>query len=316
MGRRAHRLAGAVVVTRRRLLIAGGVAAAAVTALLLLTLLTGGSHVAVPAEPVEGSTQMSRSGVLFGDRVRASVQVIVDRKRVDPSQIGFNTHFAPFVELSTPSVTREDTGRLSKLVYSAQLICLTNLCLSKANPEPVHVQFPPVQVFYTAKSGGRHTLSLPWQATTIGPRTTVQDLNGADPFEQPSWRATTDPLPVSWGIAPHTLRVILFTAAGVLFALGLFALARFALIGRLRPRRLTALERAVVLVERTQPESPEKRKALELLSHELGRSGEPELALLAKQLAWAEPTPLPTLTQPLTLDVRNVISRRSNGHGA
>jgi hypothetical protein len=305
-----------VVVTRRRLLIAGGVAAVALAATLLLTLLTGSGRQAVPVQAVEGGTQMSRSGVLFGDRVRASVQILVDRKRVDPSNVGFNTHFEPFVHLGTPSVQREDSGRLTRLVYSADLICLTNICLSKNAPEPVHVQFPPAQVFYLAKDGGRHTLSLPWQGTTIGPRTTTQDLNGADPFEQPSWRATTDPLPVSYGIAPHTLRLVLFIAAGLLFAFGLFALARFVLKGNLRFRVLSPLERAVVLVERAPPESPEKRKALELLSHELSRSGEPELALVAKQLAWAEPTPLPTLTQPLTLDVRKVITQRSNGHAS
>jgi hypothetical protein len=304
------------VVNRRRLLIAGGVAAVALAATLLLTLLTGSGHQAVPAEPVEGATQLSRSGVLFGDRVRASVQVIVDRKRVDPSRIGFTAHFQPFVGLGTPHVTRVDTGRLTRLTYSADLICLTNICLSKDKPEPVHVQFPPARVFYAAKSGGRHTLTLPWQATTIGPRTTVQDLNGADPFEQPSWRATTDPLPVSYGTSPHTLRLVLFLAAGLLFAFGLFALARFALTGKLRLRKLGPLERAVVLVERAPSESPEKRKALELLSHELARSGEPELAVVAKQLAWAEPTPLPTLTQPLTLDVRKVISQRSNGQAS
>jgi hypothetical protein len=305
-----------VVVTRRRLLIAGGVAAIALTATLLLTLLTGPGRQAVPTEPVEGGTQLSRSGVLFGDRVRASVQVIVDRNRVDPSRVGFTAHFEPFVGLGTPIVSRKDTGRLTRLVYTADLICLTNICLSKNEPEPIHVQFPPTRVFYTAKSGARHTLTLAWQGTTIGPRTTAQDLNGADPFEQPSWRATTDPLPVSWGTSPHTLRLILFIAAGLLFALGLFALIRFVLIGKLRFRVLSPLERAVVLVERAPPESAEKRKALELLSHELSRSGEPELALVAKQLAWAEPTPLPTLTQPLTLDVRKVITQRSNGHTA
>jgi hypothetical protein len=305
-----------VVVTRRRLLIAAGAAAAIVAAVLLPTLLTGGSHVVVPAEPIEGSTQMSRSATLFGDSVRASVQLIVDRKRVDPSRIGFNAHFEPFVSIGAPSVTRQDTGRLTRLVYTANLICLTNLCLSKDKPEPVHVQFPPVQVFYAAKSGGRHTLRLPWQATTIGPRTNVNDLNGADPFEQPSWRATTDPLPVGYARSPHTLRLILFIASGVLFALALLALVRFVLTGKLRLRVLSPLERAVVLVERAPPESPEKRKALELLSHELSRSGEPELALVAKQLAWAEPTPLPTLTQPLTLDVRRVIEQRSNGHAS
>jgi Flp pilus assembly protein CpaB len=61
-----------VVVTRQRLLIAGGVAVAAVAVAVLVTQLTGRHHVAVPAEPVEGTTQMSRSGTLFGDRVRAS----------------------------------------------------------------------------------------------------------------------------------------------------------------------------------------------------------------------------------------------------
>jgi hypothetical protein len=176
------------------------------------------------------------------------------------------------------------------------------------------VQFPPAQVFYTSSSGVRRTLQLPWQGTTIGPRTTENDLNGSDPFQQPSWRATTDPLPVSYGTSPRTLRLIFFAASGLLFALALFALARFVLTGKLRLRVLSPLERAVVLVERAPAESPEKRKALELLSHELRRSGEPELALVAKQLAWAEPTPLPTLTQPLTVDVRRVIEGRSNGH--
>lgn len=303
------------MVTRQRLLIAGGVAALALTATLLLTLLTGSGHQAVPAQAVSGGTQLSRSGVLFGDSVRASVQVIVDRKRVDPARVGFAAHFDPFITLNR-HVTRRDRGGLTRLVYSADLICLTNLCLSRDKPEPVHVQFPPARVFYTTKSGVRHSSTLLWQATTIGPRTSVQDLNGADPFQQPSWRATTDPLPVSFGTSPHTLRLILFLAAGLLFALGLSALARFALTGKLRLRALGPLERAVVLVERAPAESAEKRKALELLSHELGRSGEPELALVAKQLAWAEPTPLPTLTQPLTLDVRRVITQRSNGHAA
>jgi hypothetical protein len=298
------------------MLIAAGVVCAVVAAVLLPTLLTGGSHVVVPKDPVQGNTQMSRSATLFGDSVRASVQVIVDRRRVDPSSVGFNAHFEPFVGLSAPSVTRHDTGRLTRLVYTANLICVTNLCLSKDKPEPVHVQFPPAQVFYMAKGGQRQTLRLPWQATTIGPRTNVTDLNGADPFEQPSWRATTDPLPVSYARSPHTLRLILFITSGILFALALFALIRFALTGKLRLRVLGPLERAVVLVERAPAESPEKRKALELLSYELSQSGEPELALVAKQLAWAEPTPLPTLTQPLTLDVRRVIERRSNGHAS
>jgi hypothetical protein len=304
------------VVTRQRLAIAGVVAALALAVALVLSLRGGGGKVAVPHEPVEGATQLSRSGTLFADPLRASVQVIVDRKRVDPSQVGFTTGFAPYVRVGLPRVTRTDSGRLTRLVYSIELLCLTNVCLSKDKPEPVRVQFPPAQVFYVPKGGSRRTLRLPWVATTIGPRTTEADLAGSDPFLQPSWRATTDPLAVTWGRSPHTLRTVLFVGSGLLFALALFALFRFVSTGRLRFRLLSPLERAVVLVERAPDDAPEKRKALELLSLELARSGEPELALLARELAWAEPTPLPTLTQPLTLDVRRVIEQRSNGHAS
>jgi hypothetical protein len=314
MGRRADRLAGPLVVTRQRLAIAGGVAAVALAVVLVLVLRGGGNAVATPREPVEGATQLSRSGTLFADPMRASVQVIVDRRRVDPAQVGFTTHFEPYVRVGLEHVSRHDTGQLTRLEYSVQLICLTNICLSKDKPDPVHVQFPPAEVFYAPKSGGRRTLRLAWVGTTIGPRTTEADLAGSDPFLQPSWRATTEPLAVSYGTSPHTLRTILFVASGLLLVLALLALVRFVTTGRLRFRILSPLERAVVLVERGPDDAPDKRRALELLSRELARSGEPELALVARELAWAEPTPLPTLTQPLTLDVRRVIEQRSNGH--
>jgi hypothetical protein len=303
-----------VVVTRQRLLIAAGVAAAALAVVLVLTLRGGGGGVATPDAPVTAATQLSRSGTLFADPLRATVQVIVDRTRVDPDLVGFTTDFRPFVRVRAPEVTRHDTRRLTTLVYAVDLICLTNICLSKDKPETISVQFPPARVFYTGEGGARRVMRLPWAATTIGPRTAESDLRNADPFLQPNWRATTDPLPVSYGTSPDTLRTVLFVIAALLLAFGIFALVRFVLTGKLRFRILSPLERALVLVERTPAETPEKRKALELLSHELSRSGEAELAVAAKELAWAEPTPLPTLTQPLTLDVRRVIEQRSNGH--
>ena len=304
------------MVTRQRLLIAGALGAVALAVALLLVLRGGDGAVAAPRAPVEGTTQLSRSGTLFADPLRATVQLIVDRDRVDPDLIGFTTDFRPFVRVRPPEVTRHDSRRVTRLVYSVELICLTNICLSKDKPEVIDVQFPPARVFFAPKAGGRKVLRLTWEPTTIGPRTVQSDLNGADPFLQPSWRASTDPLAVSYGTSPNTLRTILFVISGLLLAFAAYALARFVLTGKLRFRILSPLERALVLVERTPPETPEKRKALELLSHELSRSGEPELALAAKQLAWAEPTPLPTLTQPLTLDVRRVIEQRSNGHAA
>ena len=302
--------------TRQRLAIASGVAAAAVAVVLVLAL-TGGSHpVELPQQAVSGQTQLSRSGTLFADPLRASVHVLVDRHRVDPARIGFTTSFEPYVHVGPAHVARHDTGPVTELTYSAELICLTSACLSKQPGDSVRLQFPPVEVFYTPKSGGRRTLRFGWPALAVGSRTSPVDLAGADPFVQPSWRATTAPAAVTYAISPRRLRTLLFVAAGLLFAVGLLALLRFVQIGKLRFRLLSPLERAVVLVERSHDDSPEKRKALELLSRELARSGEPELALLARELAWAEPAPLPTATQPLTLDVRRAIEQRSNGQAA
>jgi hypothetical protein len=301
------------VVTRRRLWLAAALGLAALALALALSLTGSGGNQAVPAQAVSGTTQLSRSGTLFADPLQASVSVVVDRRRVDPSQIGFTTKFQPFVTVGVPQVTREDSGRLTRLVYKVDLICLTNTCLSKDKPEPIRVQFPPAEVFYAAESGGRHTVKLPWLGMVISGRTSELDTAGGDPFLQPSWRATTDPLPVSYGNSPGLLRTPLFVAAGLLLALGLFALVRFVVTSKLRLRVLSPLERALVLVERTPDDSPERRKALELLSRELGRSGEPELALVARELAWSESSPVPTVTEPLRLDVRRTIEQGSNG---
>jgi hypothetical protein len=302
------------VVTRPRLAIAG-VVGAAVLALVLTLTLRGGGSAPTPRFAITGETHLSRSATLFADSMRATVVAIVDNERINPARVGFRTDFRPFVQIGIPHATRHDAGRLTRLVYSAELICLTNICLSPDKPEPIRVRFPDAQIFYTARLGGpRKTLRVSWIAQTIAPRTTAADLNGADPFLQPSWRATTDPAAVSYSVSPHTLETVLFVAAGVLLALGLGALVQFVRTGTLRLRPLHPLERAVLLVERAPDQGPERRKALEALGRELSRYGEPELAIVARELAWAEPSPLPTLTQPLTVDVRRVVEQRSNGH--
>ena len=209
------------MVTRQRIWIAAGVAAAVLAVVLVLALTGGTRSVEVPQQAVTGQTNLSRSGTLFADPLRASVQVLVDRQRVDPSRIGFTTRFDPYVRVGDARVTRRDTGPVTQLVYSAELICLTNACLAKHSGESVRVQFPPAEVFYVPKSGGRRTLQLSWQALTVGGRTSEVDLAGADPFLQPSWRATTDPVAVTYGTSPRLLRGLLFGAAGLLFTAGL-----------------------------------------------------------------------------------------------
>jgi len=322
VGRRAHHLAGSLVVSRRRNWIVVAVAALTVAAALVLAVvLTGSSTQAVPEHALTAEASLSRSGALFADPLRATIEVLVDRKRVDPARVGFSVAFEPYSRIGIPRLSRHDTDRLTQLVFSTDLVCSTDVCLPKGRSSSMRIRFARAQVFYFPRDGsGRKTLKLNWQPLTLGTRTTPADLAGDDPFSQPIWHASTDPLAVSYRFSPSVLKTVLVVLSALFFVGAAFALWRVlrALQARLRLPLPSALERAVRLVERTEAreDAAAKRKALELLSRELTRSGESQLALAARELAWAEPTPIHAATQPLTLDVRRLIEQRSNGHGA
>ena len=305
--------------TPRRVWIGAAVVVLAIAAAVAVLILTLDSEqtAARPRQAISGETSLSKSAALFADPVQARIEVLVDRDRVDPAKVGFNPTYVLYQRIGVPRVERHDTGRTTQLVYTANLVCLTYSCLPSFTG--TRVQFPPAKVFYSLRTDGRRrTIELPWSAFALGPRTQLSDLNNADPFVQPAWRATTEPDAVSYEISPTVFRSILFVAAGVLFllALGTFFLFARALKRRWRPKPKSPLEEAVVLVEKASARDDQqaKRKALELLSRELAHTGEGELALTARELAWAEAVPVPSSTQPLTLDVRRLIAERSNGH--
>jgi hypothetical protein len=308
-----------VVSTRRNWIVVTVAALVVAGALVLALVLTGSSTQTVPQRPLTAEASLSRSGALFADPLRASIEVLVDRKRIDPARVGFSVGFEPFSRIGIPRLARHDTERLTRLVFTTDLVCSTSECLPKAGR--TRIQFTPAEVFYFPRDGSRRrTLRLPWQALTLAGRTSNADLAGEDPFSQPVWHASTDPLAVSYRYSPSALKAVLYVLSGLLFAGAAFGLWRVlrALQGRLKLPLPSALERAVRLVERTEgrEDAAAKRKALELLSRELTRSGESQLALAARELAWAEPTPIPSATEPLTLDVRRLIEQRSNGHVA
>ncbi len=305
------------MVTTRRFVIGTAVVLAALTAVVLVLVLRGGNAPAIPRRAISGQTSLSRSAAMFADPLKASISLLIDRTRVDPERVGFNPKFKPYDLIGVPSVQRYDTGQLTHLKYTADLVCLTYACLP---PGPNRrVQFPSAEVFYWLRSGAaRKKLQLAWYPLTLASRTTEADLNNADPFQQPAWRITTDPTRVSYSVSPGLLRGLVFGLSGILFlcALGGLLMLFRAVRGRIRRPAATPLERAVMLVEQAtqRDDQPAKRKALELLARELSHSGEQDLAVAARELAWAEPVPVPSATQPLTVDVRRVISERSNGH--
>ena len=308
------------MVTPRRIWIAAAVVTAATAAAVAVLIVRGGDTApAIPRQAISGETLLSRSATLFADQLQVKIEVLIDRNRIDPGRVGFNPKFDPYVQIGIAKLERRDTGPLTRLTYLANLACNTYACIPAYTT--TRVQFPPAKVSYWPRAGGdtrRRTLQVPWVGFTLGPRTSAADLNNADPFVQPAWRATTEPEAVSYSMSPGLLRGVLFGVGGLLLVLALFAFVRFvrAVLWRFRPPAPGPLERAVALVEKAteRDDQPAKRKALELLSRELTSSGEGELALAARELAWAEATPLPSSTQPLTIDVRRLIAERSNGH--
>ena len=129
MGGRADRLARALVVNRKHIGIGIAGAAGAVALVLFLVLRGGATAPPPPREAVAGDTSLSRSGALFADPLRATIEVQVDRARIDPARIGFSPAFAPYDRIGVPLVSRRDAGRLTRLVYTANLVCLTDACL-------------------------------------------------------------------------------------------------------------------------------------------------------------------------------------------
>ena len=305
------------MVTTKRALIGSGIAGAALLALVLVLVLRGGPAAAVPRQAITGETQLSRSAAMFADPVKAKIVLLVDRDRIDPARIGFSPNFSPYAVIGVPTVQRQDTGRLTHLTYTANLACVTYSCLPTA--AFTRIQFDPAKVFFwPVTGGGQRTLQVPWYPLTLASRTTAADIANADPFQQPSWRLSTAPLGVTYSVSPGLLQALLLAASALLFLFAVIGFAGFvrAILRRVRVPVLTRLERAVVLVERASEDDdqPATRKALELLSRELTHTGERELALAARELAWGENTPMPAATQPLTVDVRRVVAERSNGH--
>lgn len=301
------------MVNPRRVAVAAAIVAAAVVA-VVLGLRSEGAGAPAPRYPLAGTTHVSVSSASFGDEIGVRIAAVVDPGRIDPKTLSFRTDFSPYTFAAPPTTTRHRVGAVTNVIYRARLVCFTEACLPPISAA-LPVQFPPAQISYTPRGKPPRTTRWGWTRFTVAARTTNTDFQGLDSFSLPPSRSTIDPEAPTYTIAPHTLRVLLFIASAILAVAGLVALVRFVTAGRiLRRPKLSALERAVVLVEETATcdDAHERRKALARLSEELTRAGATDLSSTARELAWAESAPVPV--GALTVDVRRLIRERSNGH--
>jgi hypothetical protein len=300
----------ALVTGRRGLAVAALLAVAAgIGALLLLVRNT-------PApEPMPSSADgmavrgtLAPRSYLFGDQLRARLEILVDRDVFDPAKVEVDGRFTPFTVVGDPERERRDFADLTRIRYVFVLECLTLDCVPEAIERPI--QFSPAVV----ESDGTAIEQFSWPAFAIVARvreTSISAIPGSD------WRASALVRPADYRLNP-TLLVALFGIGGLaLLAMsGLLVVAGSAgLSRRWRRLRLTPLERALAGLERANAAGVEhdRRLALDRLADELRTRGAGDLAVTARRLAWAEDLPEPGRTASLSAGVRELLRGSANG---
>ena len=101
---------------------------------------------------IEARGSVEPRNILFGDTIRAHVDVVLDRRKVDPGSVRVSTQFVPW-EIVGPQVrTRSDSGSNTHLRTTFTLRCTSSPCLPNNNASAL--EFGPARVSY-ARAGRR-----------------------------------------------------------------------------------------------------------------------------------------------------------------
>ena len=319
--------------SRPRLLL--GVALASVAGMTALAVVFaiglggGGSPTPAPASgqnQVQATAALEPQAGLFGDTVRAWVDVTLDRTQFDPDDLRVSASFAPWAKVGTPTVAREDAGSTTYLRTTYVLRCLEIGCVP-ANGT-MRYRFRPARVVNEAPGGqGTQQLAVDaaWPTLVIHSRLDTSGSAQRDPLAAP-WRVDAVSLPaVTYRVPPGALAVLLFLVGAALVGLAV------ALVYRARPRRaplpalpppppppaprLEPIEHALLLLEAPPGEDGvgNRRRALELVADELAGWGDAGLERTARRLAWSERDPDPEATRELAGRVRAHVEESSDG---
>jgi len=255
--------------------------------------------------------------LLFGDTVRAMVDITLDRRRVDPDSVRVSADFTPWKVVEEPKRARRDSGSATHLRIVFVLRCLTSLCAPSG--QLISVDLPAAKVAYAGPNGEvatRDAIELAWPRVGIYSRTSTSILEARG--SAIPWRADLLSQPAaSYRVSP-TVVFALLLAGGLLFAVCAVALVYFAWPRRapapppepelpLEPE-LSPLEQALALLEDTMRAdgAADRRRALELVAEVL-EVLEDDLAEAARSLAWSESAPQVEQTKDLAALVRSAI---------
>ena len=255
----------------------------------------------------------------FGEPVVARVEIVVDRRNLDPAKIRLKPRTFPYRPATAVAVERRDFKRYTRLRYEVTLRCLYYACLPKRVDVPGApyrdqqvTRFKAWHVYYddpAAKKKTRHLARVWWPNRESVSNLDLTNASVASP--QFPGRVTLTPLPtVGYQMSPPLLAALLLLAAGLLLVYPAYLVRR-----RLASRRppppepeapLPPLEQALLLVEwaRDSDDGEDRRKALEVVAFELDAVGREELADSARRVAWSLDSPSPDAADRLVEEVR------------
>jgi hypothetical protein len=273
---------------------------------------------------------------LFAEPVVAQVELMLDPGQLDPERIQVRMRFAPYRRVGPVEETRRTVGEVVHLRYTATLRCLHAACIAPrfgtalgqqeaGRAERYTFRFPPAEIRYE-QAGGRPELLFvrPFPALQVVSRINTAQLEAADQAGATGsgYTASLAPPSPTYRMSPEWIAALALAVAFVLFLLpaglgGRFVLERWR--ASRRPRQLSPLERALVLVEWTSRGADgehERRKALEALAGALERGGARPLAEVTRTFAWAEASPDRERAEELAAEARATVTGGRDGRPA
>lgn len=243
------------------------------------------------AQDVVATTSLAPLAGLFGDAVRAEVDVVLDPRRVDPESVLVSVDFGPLEGPALVAPERFEAGRSTHVRFRYELFCLRDDCRPRSGKH--EVKLTPAVVRYRLVDGTTRTQRAEWPApVVIASRLTAQGSS------RPVWRVREQPPPVSYRVSPPLVAVAGFSIAALLALAAVAVIAREVTSAVRRHRAdpldgLTPLERALALLARAVADggTARQRRALDRLARELRRAGDDHLAADARRLAWSRARP-------------------------
>jgi hypothetical protein len=285
-------------------------------------------------EPISSRGVLLPQIVLFGDTIRARVDVVLDSERVDPVSLRIATAFSPWEIVGEPHRTQRSSGSTTYVASTYTLRCFAPACVPSG--QSAALEFSDARVSYTppGRPDARDSIEASWPVLTVYSRFSTAAAESGSPGgpQAAPWRAEVFSMPAVTHRFPPAVIVGVAGVLGVLFALGGAALVYLAWPRREPPPPpepepepvplLTPLEQALMLLEDAAREdgAEDRRRSLELVAEVLEEHDDArDLALSAKVLAWSERDPAVEDTSGLAARVRTKLlaeaAESRNGDG-